>query len=269
METKIIAIIIDTFDYGENDKIVQTFSKELGFITFYAKGVRKQTSKNKFSLEKFSISEFEIFLSYNKMSKLKRGKLIYSSMFITNNYEIYLFILFIICILENFWTRNFHQKMSYLFNLYKKIIYILSCEKNKNKWISSIIFVLYKLLEFVGSKLNLSNCYRCLNGKIISTFSFKKYGFICKNCILKKDFILEKEFLKLIYNLNYIEDFDKGINYIEKINKNNQFLLLYFLIDYYSNNIKINYYVIDEILKTNLFLKMKEKFESKGKKSEK
>ena len=78
MTTNLTGIVININDYEENDEIITVFTKELGLITFIARGVKKITSKNKISLSWLAISNFELFLSShpNRMSKLMRGTLI-------------------------------------------------------------------------------------------------------------------------------------------------------------------------------------------------
>ncbi len=58
MEVKTDAIVLQTVDYQENDKILTLFSPSLGRITVGAKGVKKQKAKLAFAAQPFCFAEY-------------------------------------------------------------------------------------------------------------------------------------------------------------------------------------------------------------------
>ncbi len=58
MEVKTDAIVLQTVDYQENDKILTLFSPELGRITVGAKGVKKPKAKLAFAAQPFCFAEY-------------------------------------------------------------------------------------------------------------------------------------------------------------------------------------------------------------------
>jgi DNA repair protein RecO (recombination protein O) len=67
--------VINSLDYEDYAQIITVFSLQFGKITLYAPGVRKITSKNRYAVQLFCKSDFEIFKSrqVDTMSKLKSG----------------------------------------------------------------------------------------------------------------------------------------------------------------------------------------------------
>ncbi len=58
MEVKTDAIVLQTVDYKDNDKILTLFSPTMGRITAGAKGVKKQTAKLAFAAQPFCFAEY-------------------------------------------------------------------------------------------------------------------------------------------------------------------------------------------------------------------
>lgn len=58
MEIKTDAIVLQTVDYKDNDKILTLFSPSLGKITAGAKGVKKNTAKLAFAAQPFCFAEY-------------------------------------------------------------------------------------------------------------------------------------------------------------------------------------------------------------------
>ena len=58
MNDKLNVIVLDQQEYRENDALVYILSKDKGYRTFLAKGVRKLESKNSYACQPFSFSEF-------------------------------------------------------------------------------------------------------------------------------------------------------------------------------------------------------------------
>ena len=53
-------IILNSFDTGESNKFFYIFTRELGLINATAQGVRKLSSKNRYGLQDFSVSDISL-----------------------------------------------------------------------------------------------------------------------------------------------------------------------------------------------------------------
>ncbi|WP_425379104.1 DNA repair protein RecO [Spiroplasma endosymbiont of Polydrusus pterygomalis] len=84
-------MVLNKQPYGNDSEIVTIL---LGKLVFFAPGVRKSTSKNKYAVQFLATSEFEIFLEYkhNKLSKLKIGNLLTTRIKLSQNYDDYLLV---------------------------------------------------------------------------------------------------------------------------------------------------------------------------------
>ena len=58
MEIKTEAIVLQSIDYKDNDKLLTLFSPTLGRITAGAKGVKKQKAKLSFAAQPFCFAEY-------------------------------------------------------------------------------------------------------------------------------------------------------------------------------------------------------------------
>ncbi|ATZ18790.1 DNA repair protein recO [Williamsoniiplasma somnilux] len=244
------AIVLDSFDFDENAKIVTTFSDKFGKIAFVALGVNKVSSKNRYSIQTFSNSEFEVFKSkkYNGLSKLKTGILINQNNNIANNYDDYLYVSCISKIIIS--GTNFDQKNYKLYNLLNETIKIIN---NKKSSFSCFAFFLFYAMNFFGGSWSLNQCLRCKRtNPIIKTFSFNDFGIICHNCFQENDTEYSYEFISFLKKIN-----DNNIAYmIEQVN-NSSFLiaLLYALITYYQKVLGIDNNLFSFLLNKKIFSK--------------
>lgn len=248
MISKIEAIVINTYDISDYDQIITVFSKQKGKLAFYAPGVRKILSKNKYSVQLFSNSEFELFLSYHdeKLSKLKTSNLINNFINIANDYSQYLFATVIIELIDQAFETRKSNVLS--FTLLKSSLLVLAESENKK---NVLAFFLYKALHWFGHQWNLNCCKRCKNHNNITTFGLIEIGFICRNCVTKKDVIFDTEFLKLMSQWQNVS--------VEKyfslhLSEKNQFasLFLKLLIEYYLDTIGLFSSAINEMVKNGL-----------------
>ncbi|AUF83617.1 DNA repair protein RecO [Mesoplasma syrphidae] len=233
-ETILKGIVISSFDYEEFDKIVTIYSDKYGKLSFVAKGINKPESKNRYSVQNFSVSNFQIFKSRraNSLSKLKTGDLIQNNFNITKNYDNYLFASVIISIILE--SNDFNNKN---FQIFVSLEKALNNINENNDPFSTMVFFLFYLLKPLGGKFSLNKCYRCNKpNKLYRLFDFKECGFVCPNCIKLNEqpqsvkFI---NFLKIIYSETFSTVF------------NHQFETAYVLIlckvllEHYSHNLGI------------------------------
>ncbi|MBQ9514178.1 MAG: DNA repair protein RecO [Clostridia bacterium] len=68
MEEKLQGVVLNSVNYGENDKILSVFTLEKGIISAKIKGVKKAGAKLKFASEPFCFAEFIVLSSADKKS---------------------------------------------------------------------------------------------------------------------------------------------------------------------------------------------------------
>ncbi|WP_051350891.1 DNA repair protein RecO [[Acholeplasma] multilocale] len=233
-EIKTKGIVLSSFDFEENSKIVTTYTEKYGKMSFVARGVNKPESKNRYSIQNFSYSEFEIFKSRFKtsLSKLKKGILINSNVTITNNYDNYLFASVITSLIDL--PNEFNNKNYRLFTMLNKAIENIS--SNIDPFTTMVYFMFY-LLKHLGGSWNLESCYRCKQrSKVYRRFDFKNYGLICPNCLREDEEEQNVDFLNFLRILG-TESFASIWKY--SFDTSFQIILAKLVMDYLLDNLGI------------------------------
>ena len=208
-------IVVSTTPFKENSKILNIFTKEKGLIGCMSKGCKGLKSKLRLPSEKFAYGTFHMYYKEKGLSTLIDGDI--KDYFINIKSDII--------------------KISYLtyicelsMNVYKECendeIYplmesaILKLEEGHNpKIITNILELQY--LEYLGINLNLDNCVKCGNSKVV-TLSLSKGGYICSNCRTNEPLVDEKvmKLLRLYYyvDISKISNLDIDKNVSDQIN---------------------------------------------------
>ncbi|AGR41411.1 DNA repair protein RecO [Spiroplasma taiwanense] len=229
---KINAIVISNVDYDDYAKIITVFSKEYGKLSFFAPGVNKSTSKNKYSIQTLSLSEFEIFKSKSedKISKLKTGILKKEYFQISKNYRNYIYVSIMIKILE-----QIEQISNKKYKIFKMFCYVLeNIEKNIFSFQSYLFFITYLIQESI-QPLRLTKCVRCKksNSRIVRYEHVEK-GLICKKCLWPGEKIHLESFVKLLQDIgkkNIYSLLDQKYNSLDLVVLHN------IIIDYYEREL--------------------------------
>ncbi|AKU79524.1 DNA repair protein RecO [Spiroplasma turonicum] len=227
-------IVIDLVDFEDYAKVVTIFSEEFGKLAFYAPGVNKSNSKNKYSVQLFNISEFEIFKSrtIDKLSKLKTGILIHDLLNIATSYTTYIFATIIIKVLSQ--INEISNKNKDIYNIAENIL--LNMKNSNNVFLNYIIF-LFKVLKLTPYKFNLKHCERCGNSDKIVRFDYVKNTIICKRCITRNETIQPYSFLE---TLRIINEFKLEEILKHRFNNNDLLITHSILIEFYENILGFN-----------------------------
>ncbi|WP_339023180.1 DNA repair protein RecO [Spiroplasma endosymbiont of Crioceris asparagi] len=247
---KINGFVISNNEIEDNKNVVKVFSKEKGKTIFYALGVNKPESKNKFSVQLFSYSEFELFesLKADGLSKLKTGVLKKDFNKITQSYELYLFTATFTSLLDILFDNNFPDNETFKLLLF----YFSEIESAIDKAFQLFVLVIFKLLKNTGADWNLEECLICKrrNSKFVR-FDFAKKQFICIRCFDKKQKHPDS-FIKMLLAF-------KGENlysaYFMPWNIEDLVVLNSTLINYYNNDLGISIPAFKEI-KTSKYIKL-------------
>ncbi|AUB31828.1 DNA repair protein RecO [Spiroplasma floricola] len=197
---KINAIVIESTDYDDFAKIVKVFSKQFGKLSFIALGVNKSTSKNKYSIQTFSLSDFEIFKARKeeKISKLKTGVLKKDYFKIAQNYNNYIYCSIIFKILD-----QIEQISDKNYKIFKMLIFSLeNINNNKNPFINYLFFITYLIQESI-QPFRIKGCVRCKKTTApLVRFEYSEYGFVCSRCLWPGEKVQPESFIKLFANIN-------------------------------------------------------------------
>ncbi len=196
-------IVVSSTPFKENSKILNILTKDKGLIGCVSKGCKKLKSKLRLISENFAYGTFHMYFKENGLSTLIDGDI--KNYFINSKSDI--------------------NKISYLtylcelsLNVYKESesneIYpilesaLLKIEEGFDpKVITNIVELQY--LEYIGINLNLNECVKCGNTKVV-TLSMNRGGYICSNCRTNEP-IIDEKVIKLL-RLYYYVDISKISN---------------------------------------------------------
>ena len=209
-------IVVSTTPFKENSKILNIFTKEKGLIGCVSKGCKSLKSKLRLPSERFAYGTFHMYYKEKGLSTLIDGDI--KDYFINIKSDIIkISYLTYICEL----SMNVYKECEddEIYPLMESAILKIE-EGHEPKIITNILELQY--LSYLGINLNLDNCVKCGNSKVV-TLSLSKGGYICSNCRTNEPIIDEKvmKLLRLYYYVDISKisnlDIDKSVS--DQINK--------------------------------------------------
>ncbi len=171
-------IVLREVNIGEADKIVTIFSKELGKITGVAKGARRPKSKFVAGSQFLCYSDFVMFKGRD-MYSINSCDVIEPFYEIRNDMERLTYSAHMADIITDVIQEN--QPATKVLRLFLNSIHFLT-KTDKNPELILRIFEL-RLLSTIGYAPYVKGCLECGSDEFEGlSFSFKKCGFICKEC---------------------------------------------------------------------------------------
>ncbi len=192
-EKTVNVLILRQIDYKDNDAIVSGLSSNGQLYTFFARGVKKHTSKNASAVQPFMVSEVVYFESLKSMKLLKSAKVVKSMYDKYTDYDKMLLAHVVIDVV--------YDLVNMLVESESEVYTLLSDSLNYLNEIDNSLFLssfLAQTLELSGTKLIYENCAICLS-EVVNYISVNHGGFICHNCLSDND--------KAIYNINVLKLF--------------------------------------------------------------
>ncbi len=226
-EKSINGIVLKQIDYKDNDAIINVLSSDGKIYGFYARGVKKITSKNANATMAFGYSQFNFFESEKGLHSLKSAKTIknYFDKFKDYNKVIVAFML--LDVVNDMASLQVDSDKS-LFDLLEKSL----TEINTVDETLLLSYFLIEIMKIQGVSLIVDYCAICKSEKI-NYISFENGGFICHNCV--GDFNVSNynlEVLKLFRIINKI-DLD-NLNLVQS-DKVNYISLLKIIYEFYNS----------------------------------
>ncbi|ALD66630.1 DNA repair protein RecO [Spiroplasma cantharicola] len=230
--TKINAVVIESNDFDDYAKIVKVFSKQFGKLSFMAPGVNKSTSKNKYSIQTFSWSDFEIFKSRreDRVSKLKTGVLKKEYFNIAKNYNNYVYGSIMFKILD-----QIEQISNKNYKIFKMLTFTLeNISNNKNPFINYLFFITHLIQETI-QPFRLNGCIRCKKTTFpIVRFEYSENGFVCARCLWPGEIVQPDSFIRVLVNIH-----KKTIHFnVEQKYEYTDLIVIHnIVVNYYENNL--------------------------------
>ena len=204
-------IVVSTTDYKESSRIINILTKDHGIIGCMSKGCKKMKSKLRIISERFAYGTFHMYYKENGLSTLIDGDIKDYFENIKSDIVKISYLTYICELSMNVYKESESEEIYLLMiNAINKIE-----EGHNPKIITNILELQY--LEFLGINLNLDNCVKCGNSKVV-TISLSKGGYICAKHRTNEPLVDEKV-MKLLRLYNYVDiskitnlDIDKGVS---------------------------------------------------------
>jgi len=175
------AVVINTFDHGESDKIVTFYSEAHGKLSGIARGAKR--SKKRF------VNKLEIFthldLQYQEsrcssLVRIDQAELINPYIRLREEYDRYV-AASLVCELLLYWTRENDPETE----LYDLLLWTLDRLTNDREITRTVIFFQSRLFTILGYRPQLDGCVEC--GSISPNkgpyrFSTGRSGMLCSKC---------------------------------------------------------------------------------------
>lgn len=181
MLQKVEGIVIRTTDYGEADKILTLYTREMGKIGVMARGAKRPKSRLASISQLFTHGNY-VFQKTTGLGVLNQGEIIRS--FRDLKSEIYLtaYGAYVIELLDKLTEQN--DINPYLYELLLQTLQYI--DEGLDYEILTRIFEV-KMLRVAGIGINVDNCTRCDAVEGEFTFSIKEGGFLCHRCLYVDD----------------------------------------------------------------------------------
>lgn len=197
MYKKIEGIIVNEYPFEEASKIINIFTAE-GIVGVIAKGSKRIKSPFFGVTSKFNYGIFNIIYKENGLSKLVDTEIIKDYRSIKKNIKKIGFVTYITELTVQVYRHESNR------NIYD--LYMASLDKINEDYDPAVVTSILelKLLDYLGVKPILDECYSCRQKANIVTISSYRGGLICKNCY-RNEKIVSTKTINLIRMLYYVD----------------------------------------------------------------
>ncbi|PMC39664.1 DNA repair protein RecO [Bacillus sp. UMB0899] len=176
MLQKCEGIVIRSTDYGETNKIITLYTRELGKVGVMARGAKKPNSRLTSITQLFTYGTF-LFQKSSGLGSLQQGETIHSLRSIREDIFLTAYASYIAELLDKS-TEN-HERNPFLFELLLQTFTYLDEEVDPD--ILLHIFEM-KILPVLGLHPQLDCCTNCGQKDGTFHFSIREGGFLCHRC---------------------------------------------------------------------------------------
>ncbi|MEK4486505.1 DNA repair protein RecO [Psychrobacillus sp. FSL H8-0484] len=176
MLQKVEGIVLRTSSYGETDKIVTIFSRELGKRAAMARGAKKPTSRLSSISQPFTYAYF-LIQQGRGMGTLQQGEIIDSMRSIREDIFTTAYASFIMELVDKLIDDEYPKP--HVFTILQQALEAISQEYDPE---AISLFVEWKMLPIAGIHPVLHQCVNCGATDGEFAFSFAQIGFLCHRC---------------------------------------------------------------------------------------
>lgn len=169
-------IVLKSFPYGETNKILTLYTKEVGKVTAMARGAKKTASRLAAITQPFTHGYF-LIRKGRGMGTLSQGDPIHSMRFIRENLEATAYASYIVEIVDRLTEEN-----EQLVGVYPLLLEALEAINEEYDPEAISLFVEWKMLRVGGIHPILNQCASCAATEGEFAFSFREIGFLCHRC---------------------------------------------------------------------------------------
>ena len=217
MIKKVEGIILTETTYGDNSKIINLLTPNMGMIGIMCKGAKSLKNPLRTKTERFSYGNYHIDYKDNKLSKLIDVDIIDSFKNIRNDIELIGYATYITELTYQIYKQNDDDN---IYSLYKSSLIKIN---NKLNPLTITNILELKYLDYLGVGLNLYGCIKCGSKNNIVTIDPDAGGYICRDCFTNQRILNKKTIIMLrryylididsISKINISEDIVEEINY--------------------------------------------------------
>lgn len=176
MLQKCEGIVIRTNDYGETNKIVTIYTRELGKVGVMARGAKKPNSRLASSTQLFTYGYF-LFQKSSGLGGLQQGETISSMRGIREDIFLTAYASYAAELLDKSTEQN--EPNPFLFELFNQTLQLLN--EGVDPDVLLYIFEM-KIVNVLGLYPQLDSCVNCSSKDGTFHFSIRENGFICHRC---------------------------------------------------------------------------------------
>ncbi len=176
MLQKVEGIVIRTTDYGEANKILTLYTRELGKIGVMARGAKRPKSRLSSISQLFTHGHY-VFQKTSGLGVLNQGEIVKSFRDLRADIFLTAYAAYIVELLDKLTEQ--HEINPYLYELlFQTLQYI---DEGLDYEILTRIFEV-KMLRVAGVGLHVDGCVHCGATEGEFSFSIKEGGFLCHRC---------------------------------------------------------------------------------------
>ncbi|KGA98431.1 DNA repair protein RecO [Alkalihalobacillus alcalophilus ATCC 27647 = CGMCC 1.3604] len=184
MLQKVEGIIIRSSDYGETNKVITLYTRELGKVGVMARGAKKPKSRLASVSQLFIYGTF-LIQKHQGLGTLNQGEIIDSFKEVRNDLYLASYASYVVELLDRLTEEK--EVNPYLFELVYQMLHYL--DEGIDPEVLLRIYEM-KMLAVAGAKPQLDHCASCQGTFIPVAFSIREAGFLCGQCVYKDDHAL-------------------------------------------------------------------------------
>ncbi|HET7657953.1 MAG TPA: DNA repair protein RecO [Bacillales bacterium] len=176
MLQKAEGLVLRTVDYGETNKIVTLFTREMGKVALFASGAKKTRSRLAATTQPFTYGSYLFFIGKG-LGSIRQGEIIDSFRTLRNDLFRTAYAAYVAELMDK--LTDDRSPNPFLFELlYQTLHYI---DEEVDPEVMTFIFEV-KMLEVAGIRPKLNGCVQCKNQDGPFVFSIREGGLLCSRC---------------------------------------------------------------------------------------